>query len=278
MRIYASLCVLALVVGCGVAPTELPPVALPPAAPIAVLDAAKPDAGVETKAKKDEGPPLQIVLKKAWANDLRPDLGVRVHCTAEIVNRTGEIVVLKRIDVVVSSPDGAELSRQSFIHPESCVGFPLEFKAGDGSSPAAPFGYPDLEFPLPGLPDGVTDVRVQLVSKIGEDDGPASEPQVVHVQQGVWPSMKLRGRDGKTIEEPGAQDRAEAARRLAVHLAHEDAGIRYGAALWLGMIGPWAEEALPALAARLEDSDPDVRQMAQMAIAKIKRKVPPEGR
>jgi hypothetical protein len=58
-------------------------------------------------------------------------------------------------------------------------------------------------------------------------------------------------------------------RQLAVELEIEDPAVRESAARWLGVIGPRAKEAVPALMRALEDPDHAVRNAAYDAIMKI---------
>jgi HEAT repeat protein len=93
-----------------------------------------------------------------------------------------------------------------------------------------------------------------------------------------YSAMRLDSRTGalaaQAIGNIGARG-VDAVPSLVKLLSSEDEGLRNGACIGLGGIGPSARSALPELKRALADPSNNVREFARLAIAKISGSVPP---
>jgi HEAT repeat protein len=90
-------------------------------------------------------------------------------------------------------------------------------------------------------------------------EGRDSHPQV-SVQIRCIKAGSIDERDAKTIVP-----------HLLVLFEHDNAVVRRDAAAFLGQLGPYAKEALPALSRLLQDDDQAVRHAAEEAIIRIEK-------
>src|SRR5262249_1348664 len=112
--------------------------------------------------------------------------------------------------------------------------------------------------------DNPNALAAQSIAKNDLEDPSQSSPKR------YWPGMWLWGRSGKTTIHIESDGRRESGVPGLIHyLNHDDAGIRECAADWLCAIGGPAKEAIPALKALQNDSDPVVATAARAAIKRI---------
>ena len=114
--------------------------------------------------------------------------------------------------------------------------------------------------------EGYNRAMRNLVSKMGFPHTPIEK----RIDELKSEHTMVRFRAAEALGMLGPQAK-QAVPALAEALKDEDAGVQVAAALALPEMGPAAKEAVPALTEALKDSDPTVRQYAERALEKIGR-------